>query len=114
MTIELTDVIEFHRNLPHQKKAIAYLQANIPEDTLTKFADLWRVMNQKTPLSAKWEQEAIREISLIASCLCIGKFQNPIALRDELLNLADRVCGEGKTLRMQTPDPDDCWEENSL
>ena len=42
MTIKLTSVIEYYEALPHQKKAIDYLQSAIPADVLAYFADLWR------------------------------------------------------------------------
>jgi len=42
MTIKLTDVIEYYAALPHQKKAIDYLQGAIPADVLAYFAELWR------------------------------------------------------------------------
>jgi muramidase (phage lysozyme) len=40
--IQLLDVIAYYRGLAHQKKAIAYLQNNIPKTVLEKFAELWR------------------------------------------------------------------------
>jgi len=40
--IQLLDVIAFYKGLDHQKKAIAYLQTNIPKSVLEKFAELWR------------------------------------------------------------------------
>ena len=42
MTIKLIDVIEYYAALPHQKKAIDYLQSAIPADVLAYFAELWR------------------------------------------------------------------------
>jgi len=42
MTIKLIDVIEYYAALPHQTKAIDYLQSAIPADVLAKFAELWR------------------------------------------------------------------------
>jgi len=44
-----------------------------------------------TPLKTKWEQEAIREICMIAHGLCVGKFPNAIALRDKLLDMAEDI-----------------------
>lgn len=42
MSISLFDVFKFYAALPHQKKAISFLQANIPADVLAKFAEIWR------------------------------------------------------------------------
>ncbi len=41
-TIQLLDVIEYYQGLDHQKKALSYLQNNIPKPILDKFTQLWR------------------------------------------------------------------------
>ena len=53
-----------------------------------------------TPLETKWEQEAIKEICLVAHGLCVGKFPSAIALRDKLLDIAEDITIEqtGKVL----------------
>jgi GH24 family phage-related lysozyme (muramidase) len=40
--LQLLDVIAFYKGLDHQKKAIAYLQNNIPKLVLDQFTELWR------------------------------------------------------------------------
>jgi len=40
--IQILDVIEYYRNQPNQNEAIAYLQANIPQNVLVRFAEIWR------------------------------------------------------------------------
>jgi len=40
--ISLFNVIKFYTAKPHQDKAIAFLQANIDPNILSKFAELWR------------------------------------------------------------------------
>lgn len=41
-TIQLLDVIEYYKGLDHQKKALSYLQTNVPKPVLDKFTQLWR------------------------------------------------------------------------
>lgn len=41
-SINLTDVAKFYRALPQQKEALQYLQDNITDDVLARFAELWR------------------------------------------------------------------------
>ena len=45
-TIQLLDVIEYYQGLDHQKKALSYLQTNIPKTVLDKFTQLWRANPQ--------------------------------------------------------------------
>jgi len=49
--IQLLDVIAFYKGLDHQKKAIAYLQNNIPKPVLEKFTELWRTSPKAEPNS---------------------------------------------------------------
>jgi GH24 family phage-related lysozyme (muramidase) len=48
-TIQLLDVIEYYKGLNHQKKALSYLQTNIPKPILDKFAELWRTAPKDEP-----------------------------------------------------------------
>jgi muramidase (phage lysozyme) len=47
--IQLLDMIAFYKGLDHQKKAIAYLQNNIPKPVLDKFAHTWRTPEPVSP-----------------------------------------------------------------
>jgi hypothetical protein len=48
-TIQLLDVIEYYQGLDHQKKALSYLQTNIPKPVLDKFTQLWRTAPKAEP-----------------------------------------------------------------
>jgi GH24 family phage-related lysozyme (muramidase) len=58
--IQLLDIIAFYKGLDHQKKAIAYLQTNIPKPVLDKFAELWRA----TPKAAPENHRSINQAGL--------------------------------------------------
>jgi len=47
--IQLLDAIAYYKGLDHQRKAIAYLQNNVPKQVLEEFADLWRASPKAEP-----------------------------------------------------------------
>lgn len=54
MTIKLLDAATYYRGLPHQIEAWAYLQQNIDQATLDKFAELYRKVNKERTFDNDW------------------------------------------------------------
>jgi len=67
--IQLLDVIAFYKGLNHQKKAIAYLQNNIPKPVLEKFADLWRASLKADPAHRQINQAGLNLIKDFEGCI---------------------------------------------
>lgn len=52
--IQLLDVFNYYRNLPHQDSALIWLQQQLPQDLLTEFAHRWQHFNSvAAPLQAQ-------------------------------------------------------------
>lgn len=62
--IDLVNVAKYYQGLPHQARAIAYLQSNIPEPVLVEFARLWRI--ESAPNTQKVQQFAQPRITSLA------------------------------------------------
>jgi lysozyme len=56
--IQFLEVIKYYKSLPHQQEAIAYLQENIPQNVLDKFAEIWR-----TPKPEPEQTPEVAEVS---------------------------------------------------
>jgi lysozyme len=67
--IQLLDVIAYYRGLDHQKKAIAYLQNNIPKPVLEKFAKLWRDAPKHKPKNRQINQAGLSLIKDFEGCV---------------------------------------------
>jgi lysozyme len=67
--IQILDVIAFYKGLDHQKKAIAYLQNNIPQQVLEKFAKLWRDAPKHKPKNRQINQAGLNLIKDFEGCI---------------------------------------------
>ncbi|MEE3719697.1 glycoside hydrolase family 104 protein [Tumidithrix elongata RA019] len=47
--IQLLEAIPNYKHLPHQQKAIAYLQDHTPTEVLEEFAEIWKTEASETP-----------------------------------------------------------------